>query len=324
MTRNAFIGFDSAWAGKAPGAVCFAVFDGKRLVDCGMPEPASFARARELVEQCRSDAAYTLVAVDQPTMVPNATGMRPVERVVSSVKRGVQPANLRRPLFDGSAPIWEFLDELGPCEDPRRAQSAETGLHLIEAFPGLALPGLLAGPCQLPLALHYNPAKRSAFDLEHWRMVVEGIMANAKLLSLTPLVGWAAKLLDEPAPTKFQQDCLDALICLIVALKWRRQHADMEVIGDWRGHMVTPLSKTGRAKVVDSATKLNVPIGRGSWEIHDAVLSYFDGNHFDALDWLAHPNRALGGESPLEFAATSEGEQEVINLIGRLAHGIPT
>ena len=105
--RNAFVGFDSAWAGKALGAVCFAVFDDKELVDYGVPEPVSFDGARELVEQVRKDAAFTLVAVDQPTMVPNATGMRPVERVAGSVKRGVQPANLRGPMFDGSAPIWK-------------------------------------------------------------------------------------------------------------------------------------------------------------------------------------------------------------------------
>ena len=53
------------------------------------------------------------------------------------------------------------------------------------------------------------------------------------------------------------------------------------------------------------------------------ALSYFDGNREHALDWLKYPNPALAGETPLERADTAIGAEEVIDLIGRLEHGIP-
>ena len=55
----------------------------------------------------------------------------------------------------------------------------------------------------------------------------------------------------------------------------------------------------------------------------DMALSYFDGNREHALDWIKHPNPALAGETPLERADTATGAEDVIDLIGRLEHGIP-
>lgn len=323
--RNTFVGFDSAWADKAPGAVCFAAFDDDRLADWQLPEPAHFADVLEVVERCRTEASYTLVAVDQPTMVPNATGMRPVERVAGSVKTGVQPAYLNKPLFGHSAPIWTFLDALSPSEDPCEAQNAESGLHLIEVFPALALAGLFGDRrCRLPLALHYNPGNPAKFSMEDWRLVADCTRSHSRKLNLGPFVDWAARQADNPNPSKADQDCLDALICLVIALKWRRRHPDTAVLGDWRGHMVTPLSAEAKARIDKKVHRLGVPVTRGSWKLHEAVLGYFDGKHYDAFEWLAHPNPALGGESPLTRAGTPDGMQDVLDLVGRQAHGIPT
>ena len=58
--------------------------------------------------------------------------------------------------------------------------------------------------------------------------------------------------------------------------------------------------------------------------VFDAALAYFEGDREHALDWLKHPNPALGGETPLQRAATVPGAEDVIDLIGRLEHGIPT
>ena len=59
-------------------------------------------------------------------------------------------------------------------------------------------------------------------------------------------------------------------------------------------------------------------------KVFNMALSYFDGNRERALDWLKHPNPALAGETPLERADTATGAEDVIDLIGRLEHGIPT
>jgi putative toxin-antitoxin system antitoxin component (TIGR02293 family) len=41
-----------------------------------------------------------------------------------------------------------------------------------------------------------------------------------------------------------------------------------------------------------------------------------------ALRWLKTPKSALGGNVPLEYAATEVGAREVENLIGRIRHGV--
>ena len=56
----------------------------------------------------------------------------------------------------------------------------------------------------------------------------------------------------------------------------------------------------------------------------DRALSYFDGDRRPALEWLRHPNPAVGGDTPLERAGTLAGAEDVIDLLGRLEHGIPS
>lgn len=53
------------------------------------------------------------------------------------------------------------------------------------------------------------------------------------------------------------------------------------------------------------------------------VLELFEGATDSARAWLSAPQRALGGATPLALAATDVGANEVLNLIGRLEHGIP-
>ena len=87
--------------------------------------------------------------------------------------------------------------------------------------------------------------------------------------------------------------------------------------------MVAPLSAKAKERVMEKVCDVDVSAGWGLWKLRDIVLRYFDGNHHDAFEWLAHPNPALGGESPLERAETPDGMRDVIDLIGRLNHGIP-
>lgn len=39
-------------------------------------------------------------------------------------------------------------------------------------------------------------------------------------------------------------------------------------------------------------------------------------------EWFITPNRCLGGETPLQYADTEPGAQEVDDLLGRLKHGV--
>ncbi len=195
--------------------------------------------------------------------------------------------------------------------------------------------------------------------LADWRLVAGAVRRHAGELSLTPLARWAEQQVKLDTPKKSNQDCLDAAICLIVALLWRRKVSDMTVIGDGHnGYMVTPASARVKAILEQAARKMGVPMdepgafapgnarARGDvekpggapgeareprddlWRIssrlREAVLSYFENNEEDAIEWLRHPSPALSGEPPLEHAKAADGERDVLDLIGRLEHGIPT
>jgi predicted RNase H-like nuclease len=141
-----FVGFDSAWTDKpkAPGAICSTTYEDGRFTAFEPPQLASFAQALAFIQSVRG-AGPTLVAVDQPTIVPNATGMRPVDRTAASLVSwlggGVQAANRGKiGMFDDAAPIWPFLAALNGTENPERARTANEGPFYFEVFPALAAP----------------------------------------------------------------------------------------------------------------------------------------------------------------------------------------
>jgi putative toxin-antitoxin system antitoxin component (TIGR02293 family) len=46
------------------------------------------------------------------------------------------------------------------------------------------------------------------------------------------------------------------------------------------------------------------------------------GDEGKAVEWLRTPNRALGGERPLDELDTDVGAREVENILGRIAYGV--
>ena len=196
MLPITFVGFDSAWTDKpkAPGAICSVPYEDGRFIRFEAPRLASFAKALDFIRSVHGPGP-TLVAIDQPTIVPNATGMRPVDRIAASLVSwlggGVQPANRgKMGMFDDAAPIWRFLANLNGIEDPERARTAKEGLFYFEVFPALALAsigetffGRLAGP-------RYNPTRKKTFRSEHWHGVVRAVAADARRIDCVPLTQW--------------------------------------------------------------------------------------------------------------------------------------
>lgn len=174
MNTTCIIGFDSAWANKTPGAICALSWGADGNVDFTPPQRAYFQEALTFIRRQCDQCDICLVAVDQPTIVPNESGCRPVDRVAGSVVcyigGGVQPAcRMKKGIFDEHAPFWNFKAGLGAREWPETSRTAESGLFVIEAFPALALPGLngafygrLKGP-------KYNPANKKKFRFEDWQ-----------------------------------------------------------------------------------------------------------------------------------------------------------
>ena len=246
--RETFVGFDSAWGDKKPGGIVQAAFTDGKLDRCDGPKPVHFKAAAKIVEELRSDSDYMLIALDQPTLVPNREGARPVERVagalVSRLRGGVQPAYRGKPVFGQDAPVWRFLHRIGARQDPLAARNARKELYpnLIEVFPALALPALEPVIMERRRAARYNPGNRKRFCLDDWKLVAKAVERDTEAFGLPQLSQWARSAAGYDRPRKCDQDLLDAVICLLVALRWRRCSC-VAMIGDLeRGYMVTPVS----------------------------------------------------------------------------------
>lgn len=58
--------------------------------------------------------------------------------------------------------------------------------------------------------------------------------------------------------------------------------------------------------------------------VYGRALGLFGGDLDKARRWLSTPKVALGGESPLDYSRVDVGAQEVVDLIGRIEHGVPS
>ena len=170
------------------------------------------------------------------------------------------PSKVR--MFGPEAPIWRFLRRLDAVQNPPQSRSAVNGRHAIEVFPALALPALEPAILERKRAARYNPANRRRFSLPDWRLVALAASRHAAALRLSDLSEWARNLAELARPTKTHQDCLDAAICLIVALQWRRAPRNqLTVIGDAQlGYMVSPVTPATHAILHSAATKRGVPM----------------------------------------------------------------
>jgi predicted RNase H-like nuclease len=267
MDVDTYIGFDSAWTDnpKAPGAVCAVGIEDGVATRFHPPQLASFDQALTFIQNIRSDDGNTLIALDQPTVVPNLTGMRPVERVAASLVSwlggGVQPSYRRRlGMFCDASPIWRFLTALGAVEDPEQSRVATNGLYLMEVFPALALASLDAGFFGRLGGPRYNPDRRKTFRADDWVRVVEAAAQQSHALGCEELAGWCSSTGGIAQPRKAHQDMMDSVLCLLVALRWRLRSREMSLLlGDLAtGYMVLPASPKVREYLTIPARKYSV------------------------------------------------------------------
>lgn len=262
-----YIGFDSAWSDnpRAPGAICAVGIEDGRPLRFHRPELVSFDQALDFVQKVRSNDGITLVALDQPTMVPNLTSMRPVERAAASLVSwlggGVQPANRGRVgMFCHASPIWRFLSALRAEENPEQARLATSGLYLIEVFPALALPSFGPGFFGRLNAPKYNPDRKKTFRWDDWVRVADSAAQQADLLGCNELAEWCHTAGKTVRPLKADQDRLDSVLCVLIALHWRiRSREESVLLGDLAtGYMVLPASAEVRRYLTEPARKYSV------------------------------------------------------------------
>jgi predicted RNase H-like nuclease len=259
-----YIGFDSAWTDnpKAPGAICAVGIENGNPTRFHAPQLVSFDQALTFIQKTRSETGVTLIALDQPTVVPNLISMRPVERVAASLVSwlggGVQPSNRgRRGMFCDASPIWRFLTALGAEESPELARTAGNGLYLMEVFPALALASLDTRFFGRMSAPRYNPARKKTFLMADWVHVAEVAAREADLVGCKELMEWCRAAGRNAHPRKADQDRLDSALCALIALHWRLRPREASLLlGDLTtGYMVLPASREVRDYLTNPARK---------------------------------------------------------------------
>ncbi len=252
------VGFDSAWSDSAcsPGAICAIEIGPNGSREFVFPVLSTFDEALGFVRQRQAKAKLCLVAIDQPTIVNNLTGSRPVESVVSSVISyvggGVQPSNRSKAsMFGDGAPIWRFKNALNANDDAEACKPGAAGLFIAEVYPALALLAYNNPFFGRGTAPKYNPKKRKKFRIADWNTVAATVARVAESYHLGDAAKWAVDQCGNLNPQKSDQDKLDAVICALVGLGWLVDDRNRNIlIGDLNsGYMISPCSPVVRERL---------------------------------------------------------------------------
>jgi predicted RNase H-like nuclease len=246
------VGFDSAWTATKFGAIVGVLrTDDGKLRELGSPQLVNYREAEStIIEwQAQQKPAATIVLLDQPTIVGNAAGQRPVENLVGSpVSRrygGVQPANTaRREMFGPYAPVWPFLTRFGGPANPLEPL---TGTWVLETYPVLAMIALgwtLGDSRPTGRLPKYNPERKRTFSIYDWRYVCQQVSDALRARGLSGIFAWLDATAQSNTPRKSDQDCLDACVCLLAALHMAEKRECLMVGNLDTGYIVVPYGKS--------------------------------------------------------------------------------
>lgn len=258
------IGFDSAWSERNRGAIVAVVRESDGTIrEAGLPKLANFDDAEQAIDEWKDhyQPESTVIMIDQPIIVRNATGQRPVEQIVSSSvgkrRGGMQPANTgKAALFGPVAPVFRFLRHFGGPGNPLEPFE---GTRVIETYPVLAMIALgwivdeEATSVRLP---KYNPKRTKTFSAVDWCMLCTRVADEFSSLGLAHMKQWLLELSERSLPNKSDQDCLDACLCLLAGLYFCAGHRCL-MVGDYEtGYIVGPSSDTLYAELRARCEKL--------------------------------------------------------------------
>ena len=259
------VGFDSAWTRENRGAIIgvFRENDGT-LRELGRPRVANFTEASNAISEwqnkTRPDA--TIVLIDQPTIVTNAAGQRPVENIVAAPVSlrygGMQPANTSRSeMFGTEAPIWQFLEKFGGESDPLSHRLNE---QVFETYPVLALIALgwvLPDKRKTGRLPKYNPERKKTFSIDAWRHICDRLSEEMAARQLSSFGAWISEIKAKHSPRKRDQDGLDACICLLVALHLAESKDCLMVGNTDTGYILVPYGDDLRWELEERCKKTN-------------------------------------------------------------------
>jgi predicted RNase H-like nuclease len=242
------VGFDSAWTPANSGALVGVLLrDDGTFQELGFPLTVDYREAERVLLEWQAERVptSTIVLLDQPTIVKNAAGQRPVEHIVGSAVSlrygGMQPANTaKEEMFGKEAPVWSFLARFGGPADPL---GPLVGTRVFETYPVLAMISLgWTLPDSRPAGRlpKYNPERKKTFSKSDWEHVCCRALGAFSDRGLVEIGLWIERAAQIKSPRKSDQDRLDACLCLLVAL-YLAEGKDCLMVGDQQsGYIVVP------------------------------------------------------------------------------------
>jgi predicted RNase H-like nuclease len=211
-----FLGIDFGWMGKPSGLAALS-WDGTALRLHAMERRVELTAILDFVDE-HAAAGPAMIAVDAPTVIPNATGMREADKLMhhhfGKFHAGAYPANLGRPHAARTVALGEALEARGfrhaAAIDPR-----QPGRYQIEVHPHAATVELF----ELPRIIKYKKGLLASRKAE---------LARYRNLLLTRLPHVNPPLNDLQLPEipssgpalKELEDEMDAVLCAYIGAHW--------------------------------------------------------------------------------------------------------
>lgn len=219
-----FLGIDLGWQSQPSGLCCLCWHEHElKLLD--LARLATVSEVLDWIDKWVGSEEPAVIAVDAPTLIANATGMRLADRLAHKhfgrYHAGCYPANLSRPFAQKTTAFGRSLEAKGfvhaPMITPKQA-----GRYQIEVFPHPAIVHLF----QLDQILKYKKGKvaERRAELIRYRDYLLNVLPTLEpslVLSdpetIEPLL---PEVPNNGAALKALEDQLDSLVCAYAAAHW--------------------------------------------------------------------------------------------------------
>ncbi len=210
-----FLGIDFGWVSQPSGLAVLRCGNGA-LELIGTERRAQVEEVLEWVDQHAGDGP-AMAGIDAPIVIPNATGMREVDKLThrhfGKYHAGCYPANLSRPFANRTLSLSRKLQERGflhaEAVTPRKP-----GRYQIEVHPHAACVQLF----MLDRILKYKkgPVADRVMVLKEFRRLLGSLKDREPALIATKL----PCVPEGGSALKAVEDQLDAVLCAYIAAHW--------------------------------------------------------------------------------------------------------
>lgn len=231
-----FIGIDLGWKSQPSGLCCLELIDGQlQLLDLDRKE--TIADILTWIDQSVQSDEPAIIAVDAPTLIPNASGSRLPDKLshkyFGKYHAGCYPANQNLPFAERTINFGLELESRGFAHAPT-IEPQKLSRYQIEVFPHPAIVNLF----NLERILKYkkgrvNERRLELIKLQNYLLNILPSLSPSlrppRLLCETLRVGEASRreggsftseIPTTGAALKATEDKLDSLICAYVAAYW--------------------------------------------------------------------------------------------------------